>query len=60
MDKIKPMAFMPAQGSNTSAEDKMAHALEFMAAHTLRMEDQFEELNRHLRVISSLLQTKLK
>jgi hypothetical protein len=58
MQPNTPIAFIPAQNAN--AEERQAHALEFIAARMLVLQGQTENLSRDMLKIATTLQTKLK
>lgn len=58
MNPNTPIAFVPASGAN--AEERQAHALEFIAARMLVMQTQLEHLSRDVLKVATVLQTKLK
>lgn len=58
MSSDKPTHFVPAKHAST--EERQAHALEFIAASMLAIEQHMEQLTRDSSKIARAVQTKLK
>lgn len=58
MSDNKPTHFVPAKHAST--EERVAHALEFIAASMLAIEQRMDELTRDSTKIARAVQTKLK